>query len=510
MLGGRLASPSTLLLFGAGYVGERVARLAVDQGFRVIATTSRDDRVQRLSSIGVTVLRFSGHATLKSHTAEELLPSVTHVLSTVPPSQGCDPVLEHCSSAFAAMPQLSWLGLLSDAAVYGEQAAEWVDETCDPRPASPAAALRVLIEQEWAALGAPLHVFRLASVYGPARGAHAVLRRGEAVAIEKEGFCESRVHVDDVARVLLASMAAPAPGVLNLVDDEPSPPADALRLAAQLLSLPPPPCVQYDEVEAQMSASARRYWGTRWKLRSRARERLGLELAYPSYREGLAAVLQEERAMQTDEGGGAPAGTPSKEEVEDLEALQRAFEKSFGITASDAPREASVQKEASPIDSKPRKASPIESKPRKDSPIAPAKEAPREEETAIASDEKQATTGESETIEQRLASKLAREVQADKKEVLAAWTVWSSGGKPWLKRSTETFQSSAISAEVAGKVFKEWDDSVYSCSPYILVDGSDLSIALRLADGEEAFARHVDGARRIEKKLSFYIKKKAK
>eukprot|EP00966_Prymnesium_polylepis_P268288 6197916-Prymnesium_polylepis.1 len=291
------AAARTLLLFGAGYIGERVARRALAEGFSVVGTTRSPARADQLRQAGVQPLLFSGTEPLPDATAAQLLPSVTHLLSTVPPSNGRDPVLDlHSRALRDGLPRLDWLGHISTAEVYGQQSQEWIDEACSPRPVTPAAKLRLLIEHEWGALALPLHIFRPAAVYGPGRGPQVLLRQGKAVAIEQPGHVASRVHVDDVARLVVASMCAPHPNgaVYNAADDEPAPPAHALALAAELLQLPPPPRLAFAEAAPQLSASARAFWSTSLKLRAARRDELGVALHHPSFREGLRATIEAE------------------------------------------------------------------------------------------------------------------------------------------------------------------------------------------------------------------------
>ena len=209
------ASSPTLLLFGAGYGGERVARHALDAGYTVYGTTRSERRAAELQRCGVTPLVFRGEQPLPESVLGRLLPSVTHVLSTVPPSRGRDPVLEHHARLISdRMPALRWLGHFSTATVYGNASAAgaWVDETTEPRPQTAGARLRLLIESEWTDLhssDAPVHIFRPATIYGPHRGPQAAVRAGTARAIEKEGHVASQIHVHDLAASVLASMERP-------------------------------------------------------------------------------------------------------------------------------------------------------------------------------------------------------------------------------------------------------------------------------------------------------------
>ena len=328
-------SPTTLLIFGAGFIGEHVAKRAAARGFSILGTTRRvGDRELELGQRHIRTLIFDGSSPLSDDLIDRHLASVTHVLSTVPPLEGFDPVLAHHARTLqrARMPALRWLGHLSTTAVYGAQTD--IDERSEPAPATVVENLRFVIEKEWAALAAvagadtaaqvPVHIFRPASVYGPGRGPQQLLRMGNAVAIEKPGHSTSRIHVEDLAAAIVASMeqalemppataaiaaAAPSGGTNGdakasapaavrsyvLADSEPAPPSEVLRYAASIFGRPPPPSIAFEKVEKRLSAAQRAFWSANLRVASAGSlASLGVELRYPSYREGLRATVAVE------------------------------------------------------------------------------------------------------------------------------------------------------------------------------------------------------------------------
>ena len=222
----------------------------------------------------------------------------------MPPRAGADPILERYGAALrAASP--AWVGYLSTTAVYGDRRGAWVDEDSALRPVSDRGAARVAAESAWAALGLPLHVFRLAGIYGPGRGPLEKLRAGTARRLVKPNQFFSRIHVDDIGRVLAASAEAPAPppypAVWNLCDDEPAPPQEVMAHAARLLGMEPPPVVAFEE--AELTPMARSFYGESKKVsNAKARADFGPFL-HPGYDAGLRAVLDAE----TDEGRHSPS-----------------------------------------------------------------------------------------------------------------------------------------------------------------------------------------------------------
>lgn len=272
-----------LLCLGYGYSAAALSRRLIALGWGIVGTTRELGKVDALRATGVEPLIWPGDLT-------EVLKHSTHVLISAAPGVGGDPFLEWArDQILAARPE--WVGYLSTTAVYGDRQGGWVDETTPVNPQSVRAQERVAAERAWAATGLPLHIFRLAGIYGPGRGPFEKVRDGTARRIIKPGQIFSRIHVADIVTTLIASMAHPNPGATyNVCDDEPSPPEDVLGYAAQLLGLPSPPEVAFKD--AEMSPMARSFYAESKRVRNdRIKTELGVELAYPSYREGLASLL---------------------------------------------------------------------------------------------------------------------------------------------------------------------------------------------------------------------------
>ena len=282
----------TLLSLGHGYSARALGRLLLARGWRVIATTRSPVRAEALRAEGCNPRLWPGD----DLTAD--LAAATHLLSSVAPGAS-DPVLDALGPAIAAAaPHIRWAGYLSTTAVYGDHAGGWVDEETPLTPGTKRGEERVAAEARWQALaaasGLPLHVFRLAGIYGPGRGPFEKVRDGTARRIVKPGQVFSRIHVDDIAQVLLASIDRPSPGAIyNVCDDDPAPPEDVFVHAARLLGVPPPPEVDY--ATAEMSPLARSFYAESKRVRNdRMKHGLGIRLLYPTYREGLAALLRAE------------------------------------------------------------------------------------------------------------------------------------------------------------------------------------------------------------------------
>jgi len=273
---------NTLLSIGHGYSAQALARRLLPQGWQIIGTTRTEAGAKALRATGIDALVWP-EADLSGALAK-----ATHLLTSVAPGDS-DPVLQAIGPQIARSA-LKWVGYLSTTAVYGHHNGDWVDETTPLAPTTARGAARVQAEADWTALGLPLHIFRLAGIYGPGRGPFEKVRDGTARRIHKAGQVFSRIHVDDIARVLHAALQRPHPGIYNVCDDDPASPENILGLAADMLGLPPPPIVPYEQ--AEMTPMARSFYAENKRVRNdRIKTVLGVTLDYPTYREGLAAIL---------------------------------------------------------------------------------------------------------------------------------------------------------------------------------------------------------------------------
>ena len=287
-----------LLIFGHGYSAGFLTPLLTAQGWRVTGTTRADPG--RVRAAGADPLLWPG----QEEAVGAAIAQADAILCSVGPD-ACDPVLAALGAAIAAA-RPRWLGYLSTTGVYGDHGGAWIDEDTPPVPLTARGRARVAAEAEWqalaAAIGAPLHIFRLAGIYGPGRGPFAKLRAGTARRIVKPGQVFSRIHGEDIATTVAAALARGGPGgIWNLCDDDPAPPEDVIAHAARLIGLPVPPAEDF--ATAALGPMARSFYGESKRVRNdRIKRDLGVVLRHSDYRSGLAAILAAE-----GDGQGAPA-----------------------------------------------------------------------------------------------------------------------------------------------------------------------------------------------------------
>lgn len=288
-------SANVLFVFGLGFSARALATRLLSEGWVVRGTTRSVEKAEHLRDAGIEVCLFDSASPL---TDLHVLDRVTHLLSSVPPGPDGDPVLNlHAADIAARAGQIFWAGYLSTTGVYGDCGGDWVDELTSPNPTTERGVRRVAAEAGWCLLhqahGLPVHLFRLAGIYGPDRNALQTVRQGKARRIIKEGQVFSRTHVDDIVSVLEASIQRPNPGAAyNVCDDDPAPPQDVVLHACELLGVTPPPEIPF--AEAELSEMARSFYSESKRVsNSRIKQELDVVLKYSNYRAGLEALLAD-------------------------------------------------------------------------------------------------------------------------------------------------------------------------------------------------------------------------
>lgn len=284
-----------LLILGLGYSAGFFARAALAKGWEVTGTVRSAEKAAGLSREGIPTLVFGGFAVSRPLAAA--VAEADAVLVSVQPDEEGDPALRTLADRLAAAPGLRWIGYLSTIGVYGDHGGAWIDENAECRPTSRRSKQRLEIDRDWLAFGErsgkAVQIFRLSGIYGPGRNAITKLRAGTANRLVKPGQVFNRIHVDDIAGVLMASLEKPRAGaVYNVTDDEPAPPQDVISFAAEAAGLAPPPETPFDP--ATLSPMAASFYGENKRVSNGLLKReLGYAFRYPDYRQALRDLAAE-------------------------------------------------------------------------------------------------------------------------------------------------------------------------------------------------------------------------
>lgn len=282
-----------MMFFGFGFCAAALAPRLQAQNWQLSASCRTPEKAAQLQARNIRPIIWPEAGALLSADA---LTGVSHALISAPPNDAGDPTLASAGEALASIAgDLQWLGYLSTTGVYGDHGGAWIDEDTPAGTIGARGQKRVDAETQWRAFseahGVPSMYFRLAGIYGPGRNQLTSVVNQTARRIDKPEQVFSRIHVEDIATILAASMARPDAGrAYSVCDDEPAPPQDVVAYAAELLGKSPPPLVPFEA--AELSPMARSFYGDNKRIRNqRIKDELGVTLAYPSYREGLKALF---------------------------------------------------------------------------------------------------------------------------------------------------------------------------------------------------------------------------
>ena len=282
----------SLLCLGAGYTAQTLMRFYPMP--EMWGTTRDEENFASIKQCGAEPVIFTGNE--PSEALRPLIKAAENILISISPDEEGDIVLRHHELDLLANDNLRWIGYLSTVGVYGDHGGNWVNEFAETRPNSDRSRWRKLAEDQWLEFGQknrrPIHIFRLPGIYGPGRGPQEKLKTGKARRIHKEGQVFNRAHVEDIAAVLHASISKPVERrIYNVADDEPAPPQNVIAYAADLMGLDMPPLIPFEE--AEMSRMARSFYSDNKRVANdRITDELGVKLKYPTYREGLRAIIE--------------------------------------------------------------------------------------------------------------------------------------------------------------------------------------------------------------------------
>jgi len=269
-----------LFCFGLGYTARQLTSSLSPQKCQISGT-------HRLHGDFI----FNGEEPLTN--IDEALTNVTHLLISIAPNENYgDPVLFHHKQDILNMPSLKWIGYLSATSVYGDHHGEWVDETSPTNPSDNRGHMRLTAEQNWRNLDLPLHIFRLGGIYGPSRNQVAAVKSMTAKKILKKNHTFSRIHVDDIATAIKATINNSSGGIYNVVDDEPSSAAEVLDFICDELDQDHIPGISISNTD--MSPMSKSFYKDNKKVsNTHLKETFGWKPKYSTYKEGYQAILNE-------------------------------------------------------------------------------------------------------------------------------------------------------------------------------------------------------------------------
>jgi nucleoside-diphosphate-sugar epimerase len=290
-----------LICFGLGYSAQHFVEVFGQKFGHIVGTVRGAERAAALNaspSGRLTALIFDGNNAATPE-LQSAIAEADAALVSVPPDENGDPVLRTCGDILAHAQRLRAIVYLSTIGVYGDRGGAWVDEATPPQPGAARSRERLAAEQAWIDFGAhhnvAVAVLRLAGIYGPGQNALVQIASGKARRIVNPGQVFNRIHVGDIAQAIDAAFTRRASGIFNVADDAPTPPADPIVFAAQLMGVEPPPEISFEQAAPSMSPMAMSFWQECRRVKNdKLKRELGVSLRYPTYREGLRALFEQQ------------------------------------------------------------------------------------------------------------------------------------------------------------------------------------------------------------------------
>jgi len=283
-----------LLILGCGYVGTKLAKTCLTLGFHVSATTRNKEHAQTLQKSGIKPIIIASPTDI----SDDILAQTTHIIDSIPLTRADNTMfasqIQWLPLLTPKLQHLKWAGYLSTTGVYGDAAGAWVDESYKCQPSSPRGIERLKAEKAWLGSGLPAEIFRLAGIYGAERNIISRLMVGDYKAVQwAPPHYSSRIHIEDIMASLIAAMQQPRSGrTLNIADDLPLPHADYIQQVATMIGAPKPIILTLAEGKAQLSATALSFFSDNKRISNkRLHDELLPKLHYPSFKEGMTAIL---------------------------------------------------------------------------------------------------------------------------------------------------------------------------------------------------------------------------
>jgi nucleoside-diphosphate-sugar epimerase len=277
-------------IFGYGYVSSFLCKELEGLGYLVFSTSR---------SIDIGCKKIEGNLTLINFDdpiVSSILKESSILLSSVPPSEDSDPVLDKYENDICNSSNLEWLGYLSSTSVYGNHNGAWVNEDTICRPSTSKSKIRLDCENRWLNLyeakNLPVSIFRLSGIYGPKQNYLEKIIKGKDFTISNDKHFFSRIHVTDICKTIIASIGKPSYGeVFNVSDDLPAPINTVQQFCAQALNRKPLKEISIEE--ANLSEQAKRFFLDNKKVSNdKIKNFFDLKLDHPDYKSGILRELE--------------------------------------------------------------------------------------------------------------------------------------------------------------------------------------------------------------------------
>ena len=278
-----LSNKNKFLILGCGFSGSFFAKEIRRLGCTVL-TSSRSEKNDPNSFV------FNSESDIIPN--KKIFDGVTHVLSCIPPDKnGNDPVLKSLKNQLKSL-SLEWAGYLSTTGVYGDTQGDWVSEINKPNPIQKRSHTRLNCEKEWIESGLPAQIFRLPGIYGPGRSSFDAIKNKKIRVISKKNQVFSRIHVADITNAIIYLLqnknSLKFCQIINIADDEPCSQIEVIQYCYDLLGLPMPKPILFEDAKKELSPIAQSFWIENRRVSNKLLcETLGYKLIYKNYKLGL-------------------------------------------------------------------------------------------------------------------------------------------------------------------------------------------------------------------------------
>jgi nucleoside-diphosphate-sugar epimerase len=283
----KLSNNIELFCFGFGLSAKYLVKLLIDKKIDFsVAGTSRS----RIEFNEKEVKSFHLENEIFDKEIFKHLNNSTHILISTPPKME-DVIIKYFYDTLSNNKNLSWLGYLSSTSVYGDHAGDWVIEQSETKATSVTGLQRLEAEKKLLNTDLPVRIFRLSGIYSAERNVLKRLKQQKVKVVSMSNQIFSRIHVEDIAQVLWHSFQkSKAKDIFNVSDDTPCSYREVVEHACDMLKISKPKEILFEDIpEGQMKD----FYRDSKKVSNKKLKSIGVQLKYPSYKEGLNSIFNQ-------------------------------------------------------------------------------------------------------------------------------------------------------------------------------------------------------------------------